>query len=111
MRDSGRVAVVGLGFLVASATGAASAANESSGEFAPPVRLRIGDPFLGAGRLYPSPVLHDLDEDGRSELLIGDLIGNVTVAQLMKAEGGAVTVASEKPLLGRDGKPIRFHNW
>jgi len=74
--------------------------------FAAPQRIAAGDAIAGAGRLYPSPVLFDIDRDGKADLLIGDLIGNVTVAR--RTDDG---FAAEQKLLDRDGKPLRFHNW
>lgn len=75
--------------------------------FAAPVRLQAGDKLLGAGRLYPSPMAHDVDGDGRLDLVIGDLAGRLTVA-LRRADG---TYAAETPLLAADGKRLDFANW
>jgi hypothetical protein len=78
--------------------------------FAAPERIRGGDAFLGEGRLYPSPVLHDVDGDRRPDILVGDLFGRVTVARRLAAKS-PVAFGAEKPLNDRDGKPLRFHNW
>jgi len=78
--------------------------------FAAPERIRAGKAFLGQGRIYPSPVLHDLDGDGHLDILVGDLFGRVTVARRVAAEGG-IRVGAEVPLKGRNGKPLKFHNW
>jgi hypothetical protein len=74
--------------------------------FAGPKRIRAGEAFLGEGRYYPSPVLYDTDGDKRPEILVGDLVGKVTVAHRQ-----AATFGVEKPLLDRDGRPLKFHNW
>jgi len=79
-------------------------------EFAPPVRLKAGDAFLGKGRLYPSPVMHDVDGDGRADIVIGDLIGKVTYAPRTAAEG-APAYAAETPLTSRKAEQLKFHNW
>jgi hypothetical protein len=87
----------------------APAAADETGEvirFAAPKRIMAGDAVAGAGRLYPSPVFHDVDGDGKLDLVIGDLFGKVTFAR--RTEGG---FAEEEPLLDRDGKPLKFHNW
>lgn len=79
-------------------------------EFAPPVRLEAGDGLLGAGRLYPSPALHDVDGDGRLDVVVGDLFGKVTVAR-RQAGDGAPWLSAETPLQNREGKDLKFHNW
>ncbi|MHC4973074.1 MAG: hypothetical protein ACYTG3_12155 [Planctomycetota bacterium] len=78
--------------------------------FAAPVRIRAGDAFLGEERLYPSPVLHDVDGDGLADIVVGDLFGRVTVARRLAAKP-PVAFGAEKPINDRDGKPLRFHNW
>ena len=74
--------------------------------FAVPERIRAGNAYLGEGRYFPSPVLYDLDGDKRPEILVGDLMGKVTVAKRRDAK-----VDAEQPLLKRDGKPLKFYNW
>lgn len=78
-------------------------------QFAPPVRLQAGDKFLGEGRLYPSPVFHDVNGDGLLDLVIGDLRGRLTVA--LRQAGEPATFGAETKMLDKDGKEIDFHNW
>ena len=78
--------------------------------FAAPKRIQAGDAFLGEGRLYPSPALHDVDGDKRLDIVVGDLIGKVTVAH-RTSDMQAVAFGPEKKLNGADGKPLKFHNW
>lgn len=78
--------------------------------FEAPVRLKSGEDFLGSDRLYPSPVVQDLDKDGVPELVIGDLFGRVTVTKREKISGSAQWGKTTK-LLGSDGKEIKFSNW
>lgn len=78
--------------------------------FAAPKRILAGEAFLGAGRLFPSPVLHDVDGDGRKDIVVGDLFGAVTFAPRSAADGPPA-FGAEKPLLDREAKPLRFHNW
>ena len=87
-----------------------SADELDSVRFAPPERIRAGGDFLGAGRLYPSPVLYDVDGDKRPDILVGDLVGKVTVARRLAAKS-PVAFAVEEPLNDRGGKPLKFHNW
>ena len=83
---------------------------ESKIRFAAPVRIKAGDAFLGEGRYYPSPVLHDINGDKRLDLVVGDLIGRVTVAQRSAAKS-PVAFGAEQPLNDRDGQPLKFANW
>jgi hypothetical protein len=100
-----------LALAIAIPLGAEASADEMDRpRFAAPVRIRAGDAFLGAGRLYPSPVVHDVDGDRRPDIVVGDLFGKVTVAPRTAAKA-PVTFAAERPLNGRDGKPLKFHNW
>jgi hypothetical protein len=89
---------------------AAATAAAQSPQFAPPVRLKAGDAFLGEKRLYPSPVLHDLDGDGAKDVVVGDLVGALTVAP--RAAGSrAPAYGAETKVLAADGKPLDFDNW
>lgn len=79
--------------------------------FEPPTLLKAGDKAIGyelngRERLYPSPVLHDVDADGARDLVIADLFGNLTWCK-----GGKEGWGEEKLLNGADGKPLKFSNW
>ncbi len=78
--------------------------------FAAPKRIRAGGALVGEGRYYPSPVLYDVDGDRRPDILVGDLVGKVTVAR-RKVAKKVVAFDVERPLNDRDGKPLRFNNW
>ncbi|MHC4955994.1 MAG: hypothetical protein ACYTGZ_19280 [Planctomycetota bacterium] len=78
--------------------------------FAAPKRIMAGDKFLGEGRYYPSPVLHDVNGDKRLDIVVGDLFGRVTIAHRAE-KTPPVAFAAEAPLKDRDGKPLKFHNW
>ncbi|MHC4409419.1 MAG: hypothetical protein ACYS0E_00160 [Planctomycetota bacterium] len=75
-------------------------------KFAEPVRIKAGDAFAGDKRLYPSPVLFDLNGDKKLDLVVADLFGRVTVAYA--DEKG---FAAKSNVLKSDGKPLKFHNW
>ena len=77
--------------------------------FAPPVRLQAGDAWIGEERMFPSPVLHDVDRDGRADLVVGDLVGALTYAP--RTADANVRFSAEKKLPDALGKPIDFHNW
>jgi len=78
--------------------------------FAPPVRLMAGETYLGAERLFPSPVFHDLNGDGLLDVVVGDLVGRLTVALRVKG-ADARAFADETDVMAADGKRIDFHNW
>lgn len=75
--------------------------------FESPVLVRSGDGSVGSGRLYPSPVWHDLDRDGRAEIIVGDLRGILTVSKRI----GDDEWSKPEELKNADGKPLKFSNW
>ena len=89
---------------------AAATAVAQSPTFAPPVRLKAGDKFLGEGRLFPSPVYHDLNGDGVADIVVGDLPGRLTVAYGTRT-AAAPTFGPEEHVKGADGKQVDLHNW
>ena len=78
-------------------------------KFGEPKMLKAGDKNLGEGRLYPSPVFHDVDGDGLEDLVIGDLIGKVTWAR--QIGGDELKFGPEQPMLAANKKPLKFDNW
>ncbi len=89
---------------------AAAQGSDDTAKFAAPKRIKAGDGFLGEGRLYPSPVLHDVDGDKRPDVVVGDLFGKVTFA-CREASHPAVVLGAEKQLKDRSGEQLKFHNW
>ncbi len=76
--------------------------------FAPPVRLKAGDTFLGVDRLFPSPMFHDVNGDGAADIVVGDLRGRLTVALRKPGTG---TYGAETKVMANDGKELDFANW
>lgn len=85
-------------------------AQKSPAQFDEPVRLKAGDAFMGDKRLYPSPVVHDVDGDGVPDVVVGDLRGLLTVAPGERTASG-IRFGAEKPILDHEGKDLKFHNW
>ena len=92
-----------------ASTDAIAQNDPSAATFAAPVRLKAGDKLLGENRLFPSPVFHDVDGDGRLDIVVGDLIGRMTVA--LRKPGKELAFGEETKLLDAAGKEIDFHNW
>ena len=88
---------------------ATAAAVAQSPTFAEPVRLKAGDKFLGMDRLYPSPVYHDMNGDGRADIVVGDLFGHLTVAH--RTADAVPTFGTESQVMGDDGKILDLQNW
>lgn len=89
-----------------------SLAAQAAPRFAAPVRLEACPKKLGEGRLYPSPVLHDINGDDLLDVVVGDLRGRITFALREKTEGkGTPRFSAEQELMGADGKELDFHNW
>lgn len=110
-----RIPILVLTFATAAAVAQSPAAPANgpsaakSPTFAPPVRLLAGEAMLGQGRLFPSPVYHDLDGDRLADLVVGDLRGHLTVAK--RAPGAAPVFGKEEKVLGADGKILDLQNW
>ncbi|MGE0141998.1 MAG: hypothetical protein AB7I19_02870 [Planctomycetota bacterium] len=106
------VSLVVLGALSAAVTDASQAQTSQSESFAPPVLVQAGDTVLGKGRMYPSPMLHDVNGDGLVDVVVGDLPGRLTFALRVANDGAKVpTFAAEEKFLGADGKQLSFGNW
>ena len=78
---------------------------------APELLLADGKPINQVeGMLYPSPVLFDIDNDGRDELVCGDLWGILRVYENIASEGDPVWGPATK-LQSVDGEDIKVSNW
>ena len=104
------LSVVGGALLLSSRGSAEPTPATTDATFAAPVRISAGGALLGQGRYYPSPVMHDVDGDKLLDIVVGDLMGRVTFAKRIASDKG-VEFAKEVPLLGRDGKQLKFSNW
>lgn len=116
MRSTGAVLLLAAGSLAQTPEAAPAqkpaptATVTAAAKFAPPMRVKAGDRLLGEKRLYPSPVLQDMNGDGHADLVIGDLRGKITVA-LRQPGAGLPQFAVDTALKGRDSKDLDFANW
>ena len=72
-----------------------------------------GDPLnTVAKQRFLSPAIFDVDEDGKAELVIGDLRGNVSIYENLNESGAGDPVwGSREALKDAEGKRIRTSNW
>ena len=75
-------------------------------EFAPPVQMVGGGQPLGGRKMYPSPAAHDVDGDGKLDLVLGDLPGRITWPRR-----GVDGMEREQPFEKTDGTQLNFSNW
>ena len=86
----------------------------SPSPFETPVRLMSGDKPLNvaARQMYPSPAIYDVDGDGRTELIVGDIFGTLNVYENENTTGEGDPVWSKHTALkNADGKKIKVSNW
>ncbi|MFK7740714.1 MAG: hypothetical protein AB8H80_10355 [Planctomycetota bacterium] len=115
-----------LGFLLAVSAATAAATSDTAQAQRLAARgftegriVMAGEQALGKGLHYPSPVFRDIDEDGLTDIVVGDLVGNVYVAYGRKGapqkdprnDGLSLLYGPPERLKLGDGKPLRFNNW
>ena len=87
---------------------------ENEGLFAAPIMLKVDDkPLNSAARqMYPSPAVFDIDNDGKDELVVGDIFGSLNVYEnLNESKDGDPVWSKHETLKSADGKPIKVKNW
>ncbi|QDU83199.1 hypothetical protein Pla163_02970 [Planctomycetes bacterium Pla163] len=109
---------IALGLLLSGAQDAAdslgpAAAKARGPRFAAPVMVRAGDaPLNGADDLlYPSPVLFDVDGDGDTELVVGDLWGNLFRYERIATDDASVRFGPRERVQYFDGANVELPNW
>jgi len=91
---------------VAAALGHSGSCSDETSLFdAPEALLTADSPFTG--HMYPSPVLRDIDGDGKAELVVGDLLGRVRFAS---REGKGLKWSKLEAMKSGD-EPLRLNNW
>ncbi len=82
--------------------------------FEAPIRLRVGNEPLNkaAGQMYPSPAVYDVDNDGKVELVVGDISGRIYVYENKNNTGKGDPLWSDHAALKTaKGKNIKVSNW
>jgi hypothetical protein len=99
--------------LLATCISSAHAFADSPHDFEEPVVLRVGDDVLNSnGRLrYPSPVIIDVDGDGKKELVVGTISGFLSACENENNSDGEPIWSEPKQIETIEGKPLKFHNW
>lgn len=88
--------------------------NAKSSPFAEPVRLLSGGKPLNAEarQMYPSPAWYDVDGDGVTELIVGDISGKLNVYENKNGTGkGDPIWGKPSALKNSEGTEIRVSNW
>ena len=82
--------------------------------FTAPAMLMVGDKPLNvaADQMYPSPAIYDVDNDGKDELIVGDIFGSLNIYENAAEWGhGDPVWEAHRALESADGEPIRVSNW
>ncbi len=82
--------------------------------FHAPEMIMVGELPLNkkARQMYPSPVMFDVDNDSRVELVVGDIFGSLNVYENRNESATGDPVWSKHvPLESTDGQPIKVSNW
>lgn len=82
--------------------------------FADPVRLTVDGKPLNqtVKQMYPSPAMYDVDDDGQTELVVGDIFGSLYIYENQnESRKGDPVWSKDRSLNSRDGKPIKVSNW
>lgn len=61
--------------------------------------------------LFPTPVLFDVDRDGATELVVGDLWGSLYIYERVRDEDGAADWSTGTALTYADGVNVELPNW
>ena len=78
--------------------------------FEAPVMLMAANEPMKASSMYASPVVFDIDNDGREEMVLGDIRGNVQYCK-NEAETGEPVWGAVQSVETADGKPLELNNW
>lgn len=82
--------------------------------FEAPIRLMVSSQPLNtaAAQMYPSPAMFDVDNDGKVELIVGDIFGSINVYENTNNTGKGDPIWSKfRPLKTANGEKIKVSNW
>ena len=79
--------------------------------FEAPIMLMAGGEPMEAGYSYPSPAIFDVDNDGQDEMVLGEIMGTLSVCDNENKSSGDPQWSSAAPLLAADGEPLQLNNW
>ncbi len=82
--------------------------------FDAPEMIMVGELPLNtkASQMYPSPVMFDIDNDNRSELIVGDIFGSLNIYENQnESSTGEPVWSNHVRLESTDGQPIKVSNW
>lgn len=88
-------------------------AQQPKSVFDAPIIIQVnGQPLNQEGEiLYPSPSVFDIDSDGKNELVLGSLFGNVYACENRNNSTGDPEWSEPKPINTRMEQPLELNNW
>ena len=106
-------ALLALGLTTTTSAQAGKTTQDNGSDFEKPVYLKFGDtPMLPSVRMMlPSPAVFDVDRDGKDELVIGTVVGDVFACENSNDGTGDPVWSALKSVTTDDGKPMSLHNW
>jgi|GEM_PF-2209988 len=116
---------ISCGVLAATILGPAHAVQQDDGSLGPALAKARGPVFAAPvlltadgvevnsedEQLYPTPVLFDVDRDGATELVVGDLWGNLFRYERVTREDGTRGWGERDAVRYHDGAAIELPNW
>lgn len=103
-------ATVALLCMLSATTGLAQG---KGSQFDAPQIIRVGDkPMNDDGQImYPSPVLFDIDGDGKNELVLGSIFGDLFACENTNEGKGDPTWDKPVAVENVDNVPLKLNNW
>ena len=102
---------VGLAFFVCSQTFAQDSQQKT--EFEEPVVLMLGSEVLNVDNamMYPSPAIFDVDSDGKDELVIGTIFGEIFACENEADDAEQPVWKALATVNDSAGEPLSLNNW